>query len=587
MEQVELTSRFCARPQNFAWFLGAGVSASAGLPTAIDVIWDLKRRHYSKEENEEITRQDIQVEAVRERVQQYMLSKGFPEEWAGNEYTTYFEKIFGTDKERQRRYLSAMLSEDNVTLSVGSRALAALMASGLARAVFTTNFDTVVEKAVAEVAGRSLSAFHLEGSRSAIQALNNEEFPLYCKLHGDFRHDSIKNLSQDLARQNADLSECLVRGASRFGFVVAGYSGRDESVMTLFRDALKNRGAFPHGLYWTGMKDRGVPPPVKALLDEATQAGVDAHFVPVETFDALMLRLWRNIENKPPQYDAKVRRTQAAAITIPLPAIGTSGPLVRLNALPLLSLPRICQALTFRSPKHWPDLRTASYNTEGHLIFTKAETVWCWGSKELLRDEFKDLASNTPFDLEPKLAELESNTLLKAFVEQALARALARGKPLIVKTDRSGSYIIADRHADDHVRLQALRGVVGTPFGEVAGLFTPVTEEHPDSQKIAWAECVKVSTVIKDQKSWLLLAPNVWIWPRWSRRTAEEFLDERRGDRFNPKHNALLDAWITILLDTDDRTSSVKLSSFDSGSDFENPIFEISPRSAYTRRRVA
>ena len=103
MEQTELTSRFCARPQNYAWFLGAGASATAGLPTAVDIIWDLKRRYYAKEENQEISRQDVQVEAVRERIQQYMLSKGFPEEWAPDEYTTYFEKIFGADKERQGR----------------------------------------------------------------------------------------------------------------------------------------------------------------------------------------------------------------------------------------------------------------------------------------------------------------------------------------------------------------------------------------------------------------------------------------------------------------------------------------------------
>lgn len=586
MDQADLTAKVCARPQNFAWFIGAGASATAGLPTATDVIWDMKRRHYSKEENQEITRQDVQVEAVRDRIQQYMESKGFPALWAPNEYTTYFEKIFGADKERQRRYLSALLSEDNVTLSVGSRVLAALMASGLARTVFTTNFDTVIEKAMAEVAGKSLSAFHLEGSRSAVQALNNEEFPLYCKLHGDFRHDSIKNLSQDLANQNADLSECLSRVAARFGFVVAGYSGRDESVMALFREALKTKGAFPNGLYWTGMKGGGVPASVKTLLDEATGVGIDAHFVPIETFDALMLRLWRNIENKPSQYDAKVRRTKAATVAIPLPAAGTGAPIVRLNALPLLSLPRECQALTFRNPKDWPDLRTASYNTEGNLIFTKADTVWCWGGKELLQNEFKDIVSNKVFDLASKLAELESNTLLKAFLEQALARALARGKPVLVKTDRSGSYIIADRHADDHVRFHALREVVGAPFGEIPGLFTPVTEQNPRPQKMAWAECVRVSIGIKDQKSWLLLAPNVWIWPRWSRYTAEEFLDKRRGDRFNPKHNALIDAWIDILLDPNDR-SSVKLSAFENGSEAENPSFEIGTRTAYTRRSAA
>ena len=54
-----------------------------------------------------------------------------------------------------------------------------------------------------EVSCQSLSAHHLEGSHTANKALSNEEFPIYCKLYGDFRYDSLKNLSGDLATQNA------------------------------------------------------------------------------------------------------------------------------------------------------------------------------------------------------------------------------------------------------------------------------------------------------------------------------------------------------------------------------------------------
>src|ERR1017187_3926740 len=228
MDQGELTSIFCARPQNFAWFLGAGASATAGLPTATDILWDMKLRYYCREENQDISRQDLQNEAVRTKIQDFMESRGFPALWAEDEYPAYFEKIFGTDKERQRKYLRAVLSEERARLSVGNRVLGGLIAAGFCRAVFTTNFDSVVEKAVAEVAGQSLSAYHLEGSQNANQALNNEEFPIYCKLHGDFRYDSLKNLAADLATQNAALTECLVNAGNRFGFVAAGYSGRDQ-----------------------------------------------------------------------------------------------------------------------------------------------------------------------------------------------------------------------------------------------------------------------------------------------------------------------------------------------------------------------
>src|SRR5437588_4939472 len=129
MTQAELTGIFCARPQNFAWFLGAGASRTAGLPTAVDIMWDLKRRYYCQEENQDISRQDIQNEAVKERIQSFVESRGFPALWSDGEYAAYFEKIFGDNKERQRKYLRAILSEEHVRLSVGSRVLGALLSS--------------------------------------------------------------------------------------------------------------------------------------------------------------------------------------------------------------------------------------------------------------------------------------------------------------------------------------------------------------------------------------------------------------------------------------------------------------------------
>jgi hypothetical protein len=137
----------------------AGASASAGLPTATDILWDLKRQLYCRQENQEITRQDMQSEPVRSRIQAYVESKGFPAPWADDEYSACFERLFGDDRERQRRYLKAKLADDNAKLTVGSRALGGMIAAGMCRAPFTTNFDGLVERAAAEVAGHSLTAF--------------------------------------------------------------------------------------------------------------------------------------------------------------------------------------------------------------------------------------------------------------------------------------------------------------------------------------------------------------------------------------------------------------------------------------------
>lgn len=584
--QNELTAAFCQRPQNYAFFLGAGTSRSAGLPTATDIIWDLKRRHYCKEENQDISRQDIQSEAVKTRIQAYMDAHGFPELWADQEYTSYFEKIFGEDKERQRRYMSAVLSEDKVALSVGNRVLGALLASEMCRAVFTTNFDTVVEKSVAEVSGRSLSAFHIEGSRAASNALNNEEFPIYCKLHGDFRYDSIKNLSSDLEKQNQELSSCLVNAANRFGFIVAGYSGRDESVMALFRQALESPNPFPHGLYWTGLKGSAVHPAVTELLEAAQEKGVTAGVVEIETFDALMLRLWRNIEAKPSDMDAMVRKANLAEVNIPLESMGQQPPLVRFNALPILDMPPECLSLTFENPVAWEEVKRVAGSSEQSLILSKTDTVWCWGKEEDARRSFESSVDRVETRALPDDIRKSENLHLKGFIEEALGYALARERPLLVRARHGSVFLIVDKHAEDVGGLDPLFQLVGKTSGKVPGLFTSPTPEKPKAEQVEWAEALRISVDQKESRFWLMIDPDVWIWPPRARADARDFLDRRRSARRNDKFNALLDAWIRILFNTDERNSEIEVTPFPDGRDAENPRFRIGSRTAFSRRLV-
>ena len=582
-DQYELTSTFCARPQQFAWLIGAGTSAAAGLPTAWDIIWDLKRRYYCREENQNVSQQDVQLAAIRTRIQSYMLSQGFPPQGDPNEYTTYFEKIFGKkSKERQRQYLTAILSEDKVTLSVGNRVLGALLTTGRTRAVFTTNFDSVVERAVAEVGGRSLSAYHLEGAASASKALSNEEYPFYCKLHGDFRYDSIRNLREDLATQNEDLSKALLTATNRFGLIVAGYSGRDESVMRLLRAALSTTNPYPHGLFWTGMKNAPVLPAVMELIEDASRAGINAAFVEVETFDAFMLRLWRNIEDKEPQIDAKVRKSVRTGVAIPMPEAGR-GPIVRMNALPVLSLPGECQAITFRSDKEWGDLRAATAATKGQLIFTKSDTVLCWGREALIRAQFDDIEAITAHDISAKIADIDRNLYIKGFLEEALCHALyARGRPLLTRTTRSGSYSSQTRTAAIRLRLEFEQGG-GQDCRPDCWTVRPVDDEHPHAEKVFWAEALRVSIDIVSGRCWLLLETDVWIWPRRARKIAAKFLDDRRGNRYNKLYNTLLDAWLEVLLGAD-RSAEMTVSTYELGTVAETPSFSIGSQTAYTRR---
>lgn len=582
MDKGEFTGIYCARPENFAWFLGAGASRAAGLMTASDIIWDLKKRYYCREENQELDRQDVQNQAVCECIQSFMASRGFPAEGADGEYATYFEKIFGTDKERQRRYVKAALSEDKVTLSVGNRVLAALMSGKRARAVFTTNFDTVIERAFAEVTGGSLAAYHLEGSASAVQAINNEEFPLYVKLHGDFRHDNLKNLPADLATQNDDLARCLTIAGSRFGFAVTGYSGRDASVMAAFRAVLAGSNPFPHGLFWTGMKGAPVPEPVAALLADVRARGVTAEYIEIETFDALLLRLWRNIEGASPELDAKIRKARLTAVDIPIPRTGMRDPLIRTNALPLISLPSQCLALSFRAPKTSEEVRTIRDKAKARIILARSRDGWCWGDEEVIKTTFgADLNTIAPVPLPADLSSPD-NLHLKGFIEEAIASALAIGKPLIRQSTRHGSFLIANPATPSTDALAPLAKVVSSTGGDVAGLKT-APNDGSEPEQVQWAEALRLSLEVKNGRHWLLIEPDIWIWPRFARKDATDFIDTRRKDRFNAKHDALLSAWIQIILDTAKVNATVSVNAFTGGSDAANPSFTIGSRTAYAR----
>lgn len=586
MDQIQLVQRLSEAASQFSWLLGAGASQSAGLPTAWDVMWDLKRRHYNLQENQQISPNDIQNAAVQEKVSAYMGAQGFLPPGNPREYSACFELIFGDDYDRQSRYLRAILADHKISLSVGHRALAAMMASGQAKAVFTTNFDTVVEKAFAAVSGKDIAPFHLEGSYAANAALNDDEFPIYVKMHGDFRYQSIKNLSADLLSQDMELGKCLVSAGNRFGLVVVGYSGRDESAMALLEGALKGPNPFPHGLFWTTMKGRQPFKAVADLIAKAKARGVKAEVVEIETFDSLMSRVWRQLPSRSPELIAAVSKAEMTAVSLPLPPMGKASPILRLNGLPVGELPDDCYELRFRKDLEWADLREAEGRAKGAMICTKESTIWAWGHEAVIRSAFgEELTEVVPSALGERVHDLASNLYLKSFFEQGIGSGLRRGLPLILRSDRSGSTLIVDRHTSKNSIFDGLRAAIGGPLhGQVTGLMTSPTPEHATSEQVYWAECVHLDLQQIEGRNWLVLRPDVWVWPKWARRDATDFLGRRCGGRFNPKADKLLSAWIAILLPNGGRGADHTVTAFDGSAEPGNPTFILNDRTAFSRR---
>ena len=64
-----------------------------------------------------------------------------------------------------------------------------------------------------------------------MRCLDESDWPLVAKLHGDYQSIAIKNTGSELEQQDTRMRHVLVEAGKRFGMVFVGYSGRDASIM--------------------------------------------------------------------------------------------------------------------------------------------------------------------------------------------------------------------------------------------------------------------------------------------------------------------------------------------------------------------
>lgn len=578
ISEIAFLQHYLQNAPYLMWFLGAGTSRSAGLPTATDIIWDLKRRYYCLHENQDLHSHDINNKAIKQKIQAYMDSKGFPAQWSPEEYSFYFDLFFGDDDQAQQRYIHETLGNNKISLNIGHRVLAGLMETGNTRIVFTTNFDEVIETAFAEVAGKSLSTFHLEGSYAALDALNNESYPLYAKVHGDFRYQSIKNLSEDLRSNDREIQKCFLAAATRYGLVISGYSGRDENVMSMLREAINQNNAFPHGLFWSVPRLCAVERGVWEVIEYAKSKEVCTGVVETGTFDEMLLKIWRQVKDKPQALDGKVRTSSAARVSIPLPPPGRQFPILRTNALPVLKTPQHCGVVELDGAVTFGELRQKCIEHSVNAIWTYTDKILFWGNKEeIIKILPADKSTTTKvYDIEDGQRLAAESTYVRSFFEEALATALCHGKPLFIRRKNRTNYAVVQDDAANDKLFSRLRNEL-----VYKGKQAYISGNVPGLKDVTWAECASIQLEERGGSLWVMLRPDIWIKPLKRRQEAREFLRKRRSYRYNNQSYRILDAWIEILLGEVGSGNVVKISCFQ-GADYGTE-FELGTRTAYSR----
>ncbi len=560
------------RSPSLMWFLGAGASASAGVPTAYDMIWDFKRTLYCAAERISVRYcSDLSNPVLRSKIQQHLDADGHcPMRDSADEYACYFERTYPDESDR-RRYIDNMVRV--ATPSYGHLALAALLRLDRIRAMWTTNFDRTVEDASASVLGSTgrLVTTTLDSSQLAIQAINEERWPLLVKLHGDFQSRQLKNIRQELQSQDAQLRRALVDMCKRSGLVVVGYSGRDDSIMHALEEAIDGGHGYPSGLFW--FCQSGIQPlaRVESFLDTARSSGIDAHFVEVGTFDELMGDLLLLIPDVPDEVLERLKTGATRMTEAPVPSTEGGWPWIRLNAFPLRSWPTICRRVNCNIGGT-REVRDAVAGSGASVIAARRNVgVITFGSDSEVRRAF-GAYTITEFDvhsIEAPRLRWESAEL--GLIYDAFLRGLERERPVQISRRRGASLVYVDpARADDSV-FSKLKSGTGGLVGKV-----------PQSS-IGWAEAIRIRMEYRLDRLWLIIEPTIWIDSSCDDQSAKTFVQRRLAGRYNEQASQVLAGWKHVLTNGQ-AESEIRALGIGDGID---AAFTISSVTGYSQRRGA
>lgn len=564
----DFARRFALRAANLMWFLGAGASASAGIPTAGDMGWEFKQSLYTSQRRvSPKTVADLTNPAIRAQLQAHIDGTGrFPSDGAPDEYAALFEAVYPAEADR-RTYLDSKLK--GAKPSYAHLALATLMRGGLTRLVWTTNFDSLVADACAKTYDGTgyLTTATLDAPDLARQCINEERWPIEVKLHGDFRSRRLKNTTDELRLQDERLRQMFTEMCTRFGIVVAGYSGRDTSVMEALQQAVNRPGGLPAGFFWLHRGEGDPYPLVSDLLTKAGQAGVQATLVRIENFDEAMRDLLRAI----PALDtnaldafARERRRWSAA---PAPIGNRGWPVLRLNAVPFMQIPSVCRRVVCNIGGY-AEIREAVKSANVDLLIARTKAgVLGFGKDSDMRAAF-DSFSITDFDLhtiEQKKLRYDSGE--RGLLREAIARAITRHRGMLAIRKR-GAHLLVPADPNDS-KWQELRKQVGTLSGTVP--------KFPD---LRWSEAIESRLEWADDRLWLLFDPRTAFdgITDDNRAAATDFARERAVKRYNRQLNSLIAFWANLLGGNGDELRALGI------GDGVDAVFKIAADTAFSKR---
>lgn len=276
-----LTQKHSNSPR-FAFFLGAGASRESGIITANEMV------SYFKKE----LKRRWEFEASHTTFSEWIKSSNYYDPTA-NDYSNYFT-IYEPQELGRQRYIESII--EGREPSFGYFALANLMKDDYINTVITTNFDDLTYIACTRYLPIRPIVFAYGILASELRISTHR--PKVIKLHGDYLYSALKNTKSELAAQDPNMADKVRQLLTEYGLVVIGYSGSDESVMSMLYKMPET-----NGLYWCIKKDSYPNNAVIELLRAKNGALVE-----IEGFDSLMDFLLHAIGFTFPDFEAEAHK---------------------------------------------------------------------------------------------------------------------------------------------------------------------------------------------------------------------------------------------------------------------------------------
>ncbi len=584
---------FWLRPDGFAWLLGAGASASAGIPTGYDMITDFKKQLFCQLSGTSRKQVDCNDPLWMERIHLLLASRSaLPQPGDPSEYAATFEAVYATPEER-RAYIDQAVTKG--TPSFAHRALAAMITSKAVPCVFTTNFDAMIETATTVTdqllnasARANLTVAGIDNAARAELCLKESRWPLLAKMHGDYQSVELKNTSEELASQDRKMRHVLTTACGRFGLIIVGYSGRDQSVMNAMKDALGAPDAYPAGIVWTCRSANQLLPAVVELLNTAASAGVSVSIVETQTFDEIAADLFDGAE-LPNVLNEHVLQKRPAEVNkmVPLPSVEHSAfPVLQSSAVPILEIPKSARRITLSKAI---DTREAQSilraSRKNGVVASLGHELAAFGRDDDLLAAFVEQGAEIAGVIE---LDIGNAGWALGLVYDALVQAICRDQPLLPRLRHSGHLIVfAHTRGDEETAVKERRK--SQQSLALAAYGTALTGKIPNEQGFVFNEGVRIKLDWVVDKWWCVFEPTTYVktphtddkeQEKRGRDIVVDWTRERWAQRYNNAWSKIIAQWVPLIAgDEDGRIQAFGIHA----SDGVDARFLISAATAWSR----